>query len=330
MNELERYLRRATRGLRGSERDALAMELRLHVTERRRRYELLGLSAEQATRRALQDLGDAGDLNAGMLRVHTLPILWRYVVAGLLATSSLVSMTTVTAARVGVVTRDRNPVLSVFAALDADTMASELRATGVRAEVGVHRLTLNVGLSGAPVTVPVFARPKHGRLLAANFLFSQLTNAHVPYALHGWPSVTLNIAGHDLTLGGDDQRRSAYNLYAAQLLSFVYAHTSFGDRSAEFGRFTDGGSAWPSRDFPVSLPDGSVAGLVSLTDQGRVLVDVAPVKGGKVGLRVFGHAVRVVHRLKDLTSNRARGTAVLLVNLTDPAGPSALPGVSHP
>ncbi|GGR55498.1 hypothetical protein GCM10008959_16460 [Deinococcus seoulensis] len=57
MSPEEHYVRRATRGLRGKERQETQTELLDHITERTRQLTLTGLTPEQARTQAMQELG---------------------------------------------------------------------------------------------------------------------------------------------------------------------------------------------------------------------------------------------------------------------------------
>ncbi|WP_144011947.1 permease prefix domain 1-containing protein [Deinococcus sp. LM3] len=59
MSPEQQYVRNATRGLRGKERQETQTELLDHITERSRQLTLTGLSPEQARTQAMQELGPA-------------------------------------------------------------------------------------------------------------------------------------------------------------------------------------------------------------------------------------------------------------------------------
>lgn len=59
MNELEQYLKTATRGLWGKRKLEVREELKAHVLERVRKHELLWLSREDAVSKSLSELGPA-------------------------------------------------------------------------------------------------------------------------------------------------------------------------------------------------------------------------------------------------------------------------------
>lgn len=69
----ERYLRRATRGLWGTKRLEVREEIAGHLAERVTAYQIGGLNEQEATERALAELGAPQFVNRGMVRIHTLP-----------------------------------------------------------------------------------------------------------------------------------------------------------------------------------------------------------------------------------------------------------------
>jgi len=81
VNDIEQFVRRATRGLPRAARRAAQAELRGHLTERRLELRAGGLTEREATRQALRELGEADELNAQYARVHTLPVITRGVAA---------------------------------------------------------------------------------------------------------------------------------------------------------------------------------------------------------------------------------------------------------
>ena len=88
----ERYLNAATRGLWGRHRRALKAELRGHITARVQDFRLGGLSAAEAERQTLRELGAPVRVSGGMLGVYALPALGR---AGALSALLMTGLLTV-------------------------------------------------------------------------------------------------------------------------------------------------------------------------------------------------------------------------------------------
>jgi hypothetical protein len=77
MNQLEQYLKNATRGLWGKRKLEVREELEAHVLERARKHELSSLTREDAILKTLEELGSSRTINRKMTEVHTMPKLLR-------------------------------------------------------------------------------------------------------------------------------------------------------------------------------------------------------------------------------------------------------------
>ncbi|GGQ93533.1 hypothetical protein [Deinococcus ruber] len=73
--DIERFLRRSTRGLWGERRRQVQRELQGAVEDRCWRHQLQGCSEAEAVRRALEDLGEPAIIARGMWNTHALPRL---------------------------------------------------------------------------------------------------------------------------------------------------------------------------------------------------------------------------------------------------------------
>jgi hypothetical protein len=73
MTDLEKYLRQASRGLWGRERQTVRRELESHIRHRANRYEVSGSSEQAAIKLAIADLGEAREISSGMKGVYTMP-----------------------------------------------------------------------------------------------------------------------------------------------------------------------------------------------------------------------------------------------------------------
>jgi hypothetical protein len=85
MNQLEHYLKTATRGLIGKRKLEVREELEAHILERTRNLQLLGLSQEDAISKSIQELGTAQAMNFKMMEVHTMPTFLRHVLTTMFA-----------------------------------------------------------------------------------------------------------------------------------------------------------------------------------------------------------------------------------------------------
>jgi hypothetical protein len=102
MNDLEKYLRMATRGLWGKRKLEVREELEAHVLERAHKHELLGLTREDAISKSMQELGNARVINQRMMEVYVLSkqLLLGGVCACALASVGIWQITKVTVLRV--------------------------------------------------------------------------------------------------------------------------------------------------------------------------------------------------------------------------------------
>jgi hypothetical protein len=81
MNELENFLKTATRGLWGKRKLEIQEELEAHVLERARKHELSGLNRENAILKTLEELRNPRAISCKMTEVHTMPKLLRSFIA---------------------------------------------------------------------------------------------------------------------------------------------------------------------------------------------------------------------------------------------------------
>lgn len=84
MNDVERYLKAATRGLTGQTLRNARAELESHIFERTRQLVASGLSEHEARTRTLQEMGSASTVRRSLLRIHPPTHVWlRGLFAGL-------------------------------------------------------------------------------------------------------------------------------------------------------------------------------------------------------------------------------------------------------
>ena len=72
---IEHYLRKSTRGLWGRKREEVREELSAHIFGRVNAHLIGGLSESEAVEKTLTELGHPTNVNAGMARLYTLPIV---------------------------------------------------------------------------------------------------------------------------------------------------------------------------------------------------------------------------------------------------------------
>jgi hypothetical protein len=71
--QLEQFLRKATRGLLGRERETVREELRSNIEQLTLEYQEEGNSQEVALARAINEFGNPQTISVGMTRVHNIP-----------------------------------------------------------------------------------------------------------------------------------------------------------------------------------------------------------------------------------------------------------------
>ena len=88
---LEQYLKNATKGLYGTKKLEVKTEIEGNIREMALEYQIAGLSESEAISKAILEFGEARVLNAGMVRVHTMPkIIKGVLLAGLISSFALV------------------------------------------------------------------------------------------------------------------------------------------------------------------------------------------------------------------------------------------------
>ena len=84
MNQLEQFLKTATRGLWGNRKLEVREELEAHVLERARKHELLGLSRDDAILKSLAELGPATVIRSGLQRTYFAKSIFSLIGLGLI------------------------------------------------------------------------------------------------------------------------------------------------------------------------------------------------------------------------------------------------------
>ena len=91
MNDIDKYLRRATRGLWGRRKRGVREELATHIEGRVTAHRIGGLDEETAVQQTLNELGKPTQVSSGMMTLHTIPSLMG--LGALLATALVLSVT---------------------------------------------------------------------------------------------------------------------------------------------------------------------------------------------------------------------------------------------
>lgn len=155
MNDTERYIRQATRGLWGRKRREVAAELRGHIESRRAELLALGLSGPEATRRTLRELGEPTEVRVGMGRVYLLPTMARSGAALGLACALVLAALPNGIAQV--VAFDKNPpgLAIIPPYLKVSAVAESFGRAGAGAKVQDGTLVLSLGTPKAGIELPI-------------------------------------------------------------------------------------------------------------------------------------------------------------------------------
>ena len=152
MNNLERYLNQATRGICGRRKLEIREELESDILERTRKHELLGCDYQHAIEHAILELGDARALSNGMKGVYVMPNLIRSSILATVIFAGTVAVLTSSNAQVSVTTI-KNPQGDVFRLfLDVKSFAKELETAGF--SINTSRQGFEMNLSGKRAFVP--------------------------------------------------------------------------------------------------------------------------------------------------------------------------------
>lgn len=233
MNDTERYLKHATRGLWGKEKKALRTELLGHIRIRTTELMTTGLSETEAERQTLRELGAPQEVSRGMAGVYALQTAVKgTLAASLLACAALLSVQQVQAqVQVkGIFGQTGNSGPGPY--LNLEQLRQELARTGgsiTLKEENRYIGTLN--LTGKPLTAykmptwPGAIYRENGQdYLNARVLMAALHSTGAPLAVHGWKNPTLTAGGVSIRIETDDWRviNEVYNtslMFTARTLS---------------------------------------------------------------------------------------------------------------
>ena len=251
MTDLEKFLRQASKGLWGAQRQTVRRELESHVRHRANRYEVSGSSEIEAIKLAIADLGEARAISAGMRQTYTVPTTIRggMLLAGMAMLGFMGTQLSI--AQIGVDNRYPTPECieqhkTTFSIgtdqLPCDQMHSIslanlrtiLEPLGVVFEVNANTprtTTLRFpegnaanlyefedqnwkDSKGNPATISVLP----GRTLLYEF-FSQLRATALPVRIQGWNNPRITVGKTSFTVGTNEQPLSADVLYSSLLYS---------------------------------------------------------------------------------------------------------------
>lgn len=268
MSEIERYLRRATRGLWGRERRALRAELLGHIQQWVRELRVGGLDQAEAERLTLRELGAPAQVARGMAGVYALPVLTRTGLA-LAASATLL---------LGALPQGLAQVQSIFGTqpqtgarsyLDLGQLRAELSKVGGQLGGAPGRLTISV--PGAPRQAaeirtagwPGGATLKQdGRtFIDTALVVDALRRTGTSLRLSGWTAPRLRAGGAEMQIQTGGDRRLANAMYGMTLQG-------------------DAGNSWLLGDAPLSAlePNGGTldASFIGAFEPGQVYALITP------------------------------------------------------
>ncbi|WP_293911720.1 permease prefix domain 1-containing protein [Deinococcus sp.] len=212
MKPTERYLKQATRGLWGRARRELRAELAGHLGERVAELRLGNLSADEAERQVLRELGAPEQVSVGMLGVHTVPAVGKTGALGLLMATVLFAALPQGLAQVkGIYSYSQEGGATGY--LDFEQFKASIEKAGGKISGPADNATIR--LPG--VTAPRPSLDTHwwlkpgltlgGRTyLRADSLITGIRDSGADLRLSGWKNPTLNIGAAKIQLEADDWR----------------------------------------------------------------------------------------------------------------------------
>jgi hypothetical protein len=231
MADLEKFLSASTRGLWGEERQTFRRELESHIRHRAQRYEISGSSSDEAIQKAIEDLGEAREISAGMKRVYSVPNTIRagvltaaLAILGLmgtqLSTAQISAWSTPTCLKlnssgysvnVQESNKEREFALSCepnFLWISMESLRPTLAPMGVKFSAttdGYHEVRF-------PDSLP-FRITNNGGILIFDFV-NILKGSNLPIQIEGWDNPKITVGKTSFTLGTSENRITGSSVYA--------------------------------------------------------------------------------------------------------------------
>ena len=225
----ERYLNAATHGLWGRHRRALKAELRGHITARVQDFRLGGLSAAEAERQTLRELGAPVRVSGGMLGVYALPALGRAGALSALLMTGLLTVLPQGLAQMNsqfLLSDDAQGPNDATSYLDFEQLKKELEKVGGAITGSLKNPSLSLpGVPHSPVLLDVkswpgslFTRAGHQYLSTGAFIRG-LNSTGAKIRLSGWNPVQVRVNQTVLSIQTGGDRRIGNSLYRDSLIS---------------------------------------------------------------------------------------------------------------
>lgn len=346
--DLDRYLRRATWGLWGAQRQQVRDELEEHLLERASGLQVLGLGEHEAMTRALRELGPPERISSGMTGVYAMPTLIKTsALSALLLTLGFGALTdsgaqvsavterpsTPTCAKASqgmkehpglrIVSQQGNLYCYVFTEVGAyagtylnlNSLESVLREKGVTVRQADGRTELGFPGASGPARPRVAFTTGGQRYIDLRETAYNFGLLGLPVTLQGWTNPTIQVGQVAFTVGTPAMPVSGEAAYQVLMMEI---------RDELLPR---GGTSLPCKlpsctahkhRVQVDAPAGTVIGLLSRNERGVPWIDVAPVgQDGSVTLQAPWPKLSLVTDPQALSPYQAGGRAnALLVRLT--------------
>ena len=251
MTDLEKFLRQASRGLWGRERQTVRRELESHIRHRAQRYEVSGSSEVEAIKLAIADLGEAREISSGMKGVYSVPTTIRAgVLTAALATFVFMGAQLSTAQVTGTTKfptsaclesaqqtykmgADDQPCEQGNFSISLKSLRAVLEPMGVTFENGFIKDAFTMRFpegnaanfymsgdvtflnsQGKTISVPVLKD-----YIFVYAFFDQLRSTALPIKIEGWDNPRITVGKTSFTLGSSAQAIKGREVYPSLLYS---------------------------------------------------------------------------------------------------------------
>lgn len=248
MNEVERYLNRATRGLWGRRRREVREELEVHLFERITAHRIAGLNEGDAVEKVLREMGEPGEVSSGMMRLYTAPwVAGSGVFLAAICTLIIVTFSSGLAQTLQVTQIFPSPTcletpdtdetvcrgFGVWTTIEA--LQEVLKPQGVQVSKRGDTVSLRFedGISSAASPFPFphsdekgealsnVYQPEPNYFLVWDFLESLANDSFLSVRIEGWNDLTVHVNDTSFVLSGK-QRAGSRDLYQSYLASIVF------------------------------------------------------------------------------------------------------------
>ena len=213
MNDTERYLKGATRGLWGKEKKALRTELQGHIRIRTTELMTAGLNQQEAERQTLRELGAPQEVSRGMAGVYAFQTAVKgTLLTSLLACAALLSVQQVQAQVQGVFGNTGNNGSRAY--INLAQLKQELARTGGNITLKEEQGYMGILKFGAeplktykmPTWPGAIYRNDGQDYLDARILMAALHDTGAPLEISGWKNPTIKAGATSITVETDDWR----------------------------------------------------------------------------------------------------------------------------